>query len=32
MKSAHIKRLYNRIGFGISPEQLARLSTMSKER
>ncbi len=31
MKSAHIQHLYNRIGFGISPKELARLSKKSKK-
>ncbi|MFD2529878.1 MULTISPECIES: DUF1800 domain-containing protein [Polaribacter] len=31
MKSAHIQHLYNRIGFGISPKELACLSKKSKK-
>ncbi|PQJ68882.1 DUF1800 domain-containing protein [Polaribacter butkevichii] len=31
MKSAHIQHLYNRIGFGITPKELARLSKKSKK-
>ena len=31
MKSAHIQHLYNRVGFGISPKELARLSKKSKK-
>ncbi|WP_299668276.1 DUF1800 domain-containing protein [uncultured Polaribacter sp.] len=30
MKSAHIQHLYNRVGFGISPKDLERLSKNSK--
>ncbi|AUC21709.1 hypothetical protein BTO15_06135 [Polaribacter sejongensis] len=31
MKSAHIQHLYNRVGFGIIPKELARLSKKSKK-
>ncbi|ARV15894.1 DUF1800 domain-containing protein [Polaribacter sp. SA4-12] len=31
MKSAHIQHLYNRVGFGITPKELARLSKKSKK-
>ena len=31
MKSTHIQHLYNRIGFGISPKELARLSKKNKK-
>ncbi|WP_299059012.1 DUF1800 domain-containing protein [uncultured Polaribacter sp.] len=31
MKSAHIQHLYNRVGFGIQPKELARLSKKSKK-
>ncbi|WP_343328356.1 DUF1800 domain-containing protein [Polaribacter staleyi] len=31
MKSTHIQHLYNRIGFGITPKELARLSKKSKK-
>jgi len=31
MKSAHIKHLYNRVGFGITPKEIARLSKKSKK-
>ena len=32
MKSTHIQHLYNRIGFGISPKELSRLSKKTKKR
>ena len=32
MKSAHIKHLYNRIGFGITPKEVKRLSKKSKKK
>ena len=32
MKSAHIKHLYNRVGFGITPKELQRLSKKSKKQ
>lgn len=31
MKSTHIQHLYNRVGFGISPKELIRLSKKSKK-
>jgi len=31
MKSVHIQHLYNRVGFGITPKKLARLSKKSKK-
>ena len=31
MKSAHIQHLYNRIGFGISPKEIERLSKKTKK-
>jgi hypothetical protein len=31
MKSKHIQHLYNRIGFGIIPKELERLSKKSKK-
>jgi len=31
MKSIHIQHLYNRVGFGITPKELARLSKKSKK-
>ena len=31
MKSEHIQHLYNRVGFGITPKELARLSKKSKK-
>ncbi|WP_165731523.1 DUF1800 family protein [Polaribacter sp. 20A6] len=31
MKSTHIQHLYNRVGFGITPKELARLSKKSKK-
>ncbi len=31
MKSAHIQHLYNRVGFGITPKELAHLSKKSKK-
>ncbi|WP_405610162.1 DUF1800 family protein [Polaribacter sp. Asnod1-A03] len=31
MKSVHIQHLYNRVGFGITPKELARLSKKSKK-
>ena len=32
MKSAHIQHLYNRIGFGITPQELKRLSKKNKKK
>ena len=32
MKSTHIQHLYNRIGFGISPKELSRLSKKTKKK
>ncbi|WP_231874491.1 hypothetical protein [Polaribacter atrinae] len=31
MKSTHIQHLYNRVGFGITPKELVRLSKKSKK-
>ena len=31
MRTAHIQHLYNRVGFGISPKEVARLSKKSKK-
>ena len=30
MKLSHVQHLYNRVGFGITPKNLARLSKKSK--
>ncbi|TXD50073.1 DUF1800 family protein [Polaribacter sp. IC073] len=32
MKSAHVQHLFNRVGFGISPKELERLSKKSKRK